>query len=150
MVSLIKDIDKATVVGGNAVTYDELKEELDNYRWELDKQRDLQREIDDWRAVAENISPNWSGMPTSSDGEGKMYGFNGMYRWEPCAGPDLSWSRKGSSVRPRYGQCLMPGRYGCAYGISFPAEEGRLSETVCIGMKSLTRIIIRLGNRKRN
>lgn len=45
------------------MTYDEVKKELESYRWALDKQRDLQAELDRWRATAENISPNWSGMP---------------------------------------------------------------------------------------
>ena len=50
------------------MTYDEVKKELESYRWALDKQRDLQRELDRWRAAAENISPNWSGMPGGGPG----------------------------------------------------------------------------------
>lgn len=50
------------------MTYDELKKELESYRWALDKQRDLQVELDRWRATAENISPNWSGMPGGGPG----------------------------------------------------------------------------------
>lgn len=50
------------------MTYDEVKKELESYRWALDKQRDLQMELDRWRATAENISPNWSGMPGGGPG----------------------------------------------------------------------------------
>lgn len=50
------------------MTYDELKKELESYRWALDKQRDLQAELDRWRATAENISPNWSGVPGGGPG----------------------------------------------------------------------------------
>lgn len=50
------------------MNYEELKKELEGYRWARDKQRDLQRELDSWRAAAENISPNWSGMPGGGPG----------------------------------------------------------------------------------
>lgn len=54
------------------MTYDEVKKELESYRWALDKQRDLQMELDRWRAAAENISPNWSGMPGGGPGSGQI------------------------------------------------------------------------------
>lgn len=54
------------------MTYDELKKELESYRWALDKQRDLQRELERWRAMAENISPNWNGMPGGGPGGAKI------------------------------------------------------------------------------
>lgn len=50
------------------MTYDEVKKELESYRWALDRQRDLQAELDRWRSTAENISPNWSGMPGGGPG----------------------------------------------------------------------------------
>ena len=50
------------------MTYEELKNELSGYRWALDKQADIQADLDRWKAVAENISPSWSGMPGGSGG----------------------------------------------------------------------------------
>ncbi len=54
------------------MNYSEVKKELESYRWALDKQRDLQRELDSWRAVAEKVSPNWSGVPGGGSGSGQI------------------------------------------------------------------------------
>lgn len=52
------------------MTYKEMESLLCTYRWELEKQIDLQNEREKWTALAEKVTPTLSGMPSGGNSGG--------------------------------------------------------------------------------